>query len=234
MKNLELQKPPFGKCDITRLQYLIVGTPRSGTGFMSQAFTAAGLPCGHEKAFTLGRDRRCVASVVESSWLSVPFLEEVKRLKPDVKIIHVIRNPMSTYRSLIRLGFYIDYDRTTKNKMKQLPKRSKNEKRYQDFMNHFIPFEDGLANFVIEWNKIASKSADYTHFLWDSIDNLFEKMGERKPKRVYRKTNYNTTPRWSVDVDLVIEEDDDDISEIERLAKLYESKYESNFYKEMK
>lgn len=220
MKNLELQKPPFGKCDITMLKYLIVGTPRSGTGFMSQAFTAAGLPCGHEKAFALRGLGR--ASEAESSWLSVPFLKQVKELKPDVKIIHVIRNPMSTYRSLVRLGFY-----------RKTVKRSRNDNRYQDFMSHFIPFEDGLANFIIEWNKIASENADYTHFLWDSIDNLFEKMGETKPKRIYKKTDYNTNPR-KVDVDLAIEKEDDDISEIERLAKLYESKYESNFYKEMK
>lgn len=219
MTNLELQTKLFGQCDITNLEYLIVGTPRSGTGFMSESFIQAGLPCNHEKAFSIPRFG--VASVAESSWLSVPFLEEVKRLKPDVKIIHVIRNPMSTYRSLVRLGFYVGV------------KKGLNERRYQNFMSHFIPFEVGLANFVIEWNKMASKSADYTHFLWDSIDNLFQNMGERKPESIFRKTDYNTNPR-NIDVDIAMERDNDDISEIERLAKLYESKYELNFYREMK
>jgi len=37
-----------------KLEYLIVGTPRSGTAYMARLLTEAGKPCGHESIFGLG------------------------------------------------------------------------------------------------------------------------------------------------------------------------------------
>lgn len=94
---------------MSRLSYLIVSTPRSGTRYAARLLSAAGLQCGHEQAFGFRKlwsevgwrlernDREGVWG--DSSWLAAPFLDQVPE---DVAIIYQMRNPLDTIRSIIR------------------------------------------------------------------------------------------------------------------------------------
>lgn len=85
---------------------LVVGTGRSGTGYMAALLSAAGLPCGHEAMHT---DRTALAaepppwsSPAESSWLAVPHLA-AERAR-GTAVVLVVREPFAVARSLEALG----------------------------------------------------------------------------------------------------------------------------------
>lgn len=96
----------------TRL--LITGCPRSGTHFFDAVLNRIGVPCQHEVVYgfeTLAPDSKLHAhmrrkrdrghydwkpGVSESSWLAVPYLDEVPA---DVAVVHVVRHPAEQIRS---------------------------------------------------------------------------------------------------------------------------------------
>lgn len=75
--------------------FLIVGTPRSGTGYMAEAFTNLGYHVGHEFFGAYGI----------SSWVNaassddVPFGVSAAGLRFD-HVIHVVRDPLKTLASM--------------------------------------------------------------------------------------------------------------------------------------
>ncbi len=109
-----------------KLHYLVTGTGRSGTVYLANVLTAAGIPCGHESIFTPGgiKEARarlkgtspievswisrescgnwmpCPADLVaESSYLAAPYLRD--RLLQGTRIIHAVRNPMQVINSFV-------------------------------------------------------------------------------------------------------------------------------------
>jgi len=75
------------------LRAVVVGTGRSGSGYIARALTAAGVRCGHEQVWGFGKPDSQL--VVESSWLAVRFLP-----LPFV-IWHQVRHPEAHLRSRI-------------------------------------------------------------------------------------------------------------------------------------
>ena len=64
----------------SNLKYLIVGTGRSGTGYVSQLLTLNGVPCGHEDIFnpwsnTVPSNNEFLA---DASWLGAPHIKDYK------------------------------------------------------------------------------------------------------------------------------------------------------------
>lgn len=86
---------------MNKLEYLIVGCGRSGTGFLSSLVTAAGVRCGHEEVFDVWGVRENSDLKYESSWYAVP---ELYRVPDNVKVIHVVRNPRNVISSFHRIG----------------------------------------------------------------------------------------------------------------------------------
>jgi hypothetical protein len=104
-----------------KLQYLVVGTGRSGTVYVAKLLTAAGFPCSHERIFTGGdpaeaarileaggKNSECSTHfglefagppVAESSYMAVPFLEH-EALR-HCSLIHVVRDPLKVLRSFL-------------------------------------------------------------------------------------------------------------------------------------
>ena len=93
------------------VEYLIIGTGRSGTGFMSKLLTNNGISCGHETLFGLqnvkdfGMLLKTTTLKADSSWLSVPHIKEINK---DIKYIHIIRNPIDVIKSFIELNLFCD------------------------------------------------------------------------------------------------------------------------------
>ena len=90
------------------LDYVITGTGRSGTGFMFKLFWNNGFHCGHESVLVspgnYASDIEKTVLNAESSWLVAPHLKELKEAQPNVRIIHLIRTPISVIKSFIDIG----------------------------------------------------------------------------------------------------------------------------------
>lgn len=83
---------------------VIIGTGRSGTGYMSRVVTEATghATCGHEGWFAELGDR-APGLDVDSSWLALPALESGAWVGPAV---HVVRHPVACVASLLRTEFF--------------------------------------------------------------------------------------------------------------------------------
>jgi hypothetical protein len=81
------------------IPFVIASTPRSGTAYITRILNELSIGCVHEQYFEryqqvyfVDDNRGC------SSWLSVPFLH---LLPKETKILHQVRDPVSTINSLI-------------------------------------------------------------------------------------------------------------------------------------
>lgn len=84
------------------LKYLITGTGRCGTKFVSQLLTSAGVTCGHESIFSIDiKDQPTL--LADSSWLAAP---SILSLNKDCKIIHLVRDPIKVISSLMKIRFF--------------------------------------------------------------------------------------------------------------------------------
>lgn len=127
---------------MTELELLVVGTGRSGTGFLSKVLTEAGLPCSHEGRFG---PRGLIESddPAESSWLAVPYLEVL-----SVPTVLVWRDPIAVVRSLLGIRFF------------------ETPGPYRDFALRHEPDLEGLPvvraalEWWIRWNRRALDLAD--------------------------------------------------------------------------
>jgi len=95
-----------------KLKYLIIGTGRCGTGYFQKSFNNSGLNCGHENIFNSNDDdKNCQQYlknqifVAESSWAAAPYIDE-PWFSEEIKIIHLIRNPVDVVRSFYELSFF--------------------------------------------------------------------------------------------------------------------------------
>lgn len=85
--------------------FLVTGCGRSGTGWAASFFTEVGYPCGHEVLYHHSKHGPLTAN--ESSWLAVPFLEQIPEETP---IVRVIRNPVDVVASVMARGFLKNLD----------------------------------------------------------------------------------------------------------------------------
>jgi len=77
---------------------------------MAKMLDAVGIPCGHEKIFSLAINTNLIlcddsAYLAESSWLAVPFLNSV--LLEDTPIIHIVRDPLDVISSYLSNKIYL-------------------------------------------------------------------------------------------------------------------------------
>jgi len=89
------------KKQMTSLKYIVVSTPRSGTGYTARVLSSLGLNCGHETYFRPGMTiyRRKINEIWgDSSWLAVPF---IAKLPPTTLVLHQLRDPIRTLDSMM-------------------------------------------------------------------------------------------------------------------------------------
>lgn len=141
-----------------RLRLLVVGTGRSGTGYMSRLLTESGIPCGHESVWTYDGvvDRPDLEA--DASWLAVPFLAHLPK---HIRIIHVVRHPRAVVESLHRRGFF------------RKPLASPHRVFAWKYFNRTgKPVRDALRWYV-EWNKRIEPYAHERIRVEDMPDNDF-------------------------------------------------------------
>ena len=130
-------------CFARKPQFVVIGTPRSGTNYFSVLCRANGVICSHEDYFTeygpiLRNPNRRFDTIGDVSWLAPPFLPE-----ESMKIIHQVRNPLKVVRSIHSMGlFHREFDANRRPFIELLRK-------------HFSPDDDPLRSamrFYVEWN----------------------------------------------------------------------------------
>jgi len=86
---------------MSQLSYVVVSTPRSGTGWAHRVYTELGLRCGHEAHYHYGKRQWACVSMPEvwgdASWMAAPFLLE---LPPGTLVLHQVRDPVAAVASM--------------------------------------------------------------------------------------------------------------------------------------
>jgi len=185
---------PAGILGDHKLDYIISGTPRSGTGFMAKLFTSAGIPIGHEMFFGMpGHGYYPQNARGDSSWMAVPFIHNF-----DSTVIHIVRNPLKTLASLLHRETFSE-ERMAKSiytffKTVRVPSLD----RYEGL--------DKYLAFYLDWNKaidqvenIRVKLEDVTKDPKPMLDDLGIKYDPAKLyNKPYNQSN-NPTPNLTLD-----------------------------------
>lgn len=93
---------------MSALEFVVTGTGRSGTGYLSRLLNMLDVSCGHENVFhPFLRDDIIEFSnnsfVGDSSWLAAPLLDQ---LSDSAWVFHQVRHPIEVARSFIGIGFF--------------------------------------------------------------------------------------------------------------------------------
>jgi hypothetical protein len=88
---------------VTRL--LVTGCGRSGTWWLAEALTAAGVPTDHEQAWTVA-SHGGNGWTSEVSWLAAPYTPQ-----RGTHIVHLVRHPLDVVRSRVSTGVFEHRDR---------------------------------------------------------------------------------------------------------------------------
>jgi hypothetical protein len=166
---------------------LIIGTGRTGTGFIAKLLILNHIPCGHEKVFGLPHDREIYLEDLrqtqlqgDSSWLAVPFLHEIKEVEPNLQLIHITRHPLKVIKSLCDLEF------TTK-RMKA-PYRDVAFVRSTSTETEEIPI---LINYILRWYGMIEEHEravlDIDNFDYDLLSSVVGKKLKPLNERVNTK-----------------------------------------------
>ena len=88
------------------IDFVVTGTPRSGTTYVAKVLQKLGLECRHERRFTpwdvvIESYRLNSVPWGDSSWLAAPFLH---LLPPTTRVLHIVRDPLKTLNSIIGTG----------------------------------------------------------------------------------------------------------------------------------
>ena len=89
---------------IEKRNFVITGTGRSGTGYVSKLLGELGVNCGHESVFhPVTKEVDFVDYQGDASWLAAPF---VRSLANKVMVFHQVRNPIAVAQSFVGIGFF--------------------------------------------------------------------------------------------------------------------------------
>jgi hypothetical protein len=208
------------------IKYVVTGTGRCGTVYMAKFLTALGIPCGHESIFTYESEPTVVARLTkkirptvsdvsliggklwtdlsclraDSSYMALPYLETLASLK-DVKVIHVVRNPLKVIASFVKK---LDYFTEQSSEINQI---------YESWMiqqlpqinNYILPL-DKIACFYTEWNRRIEALPHQKIFLRiedKPDDSLFEFLGVQNKQVLLNKTENEIITK---NVNLTLEE----------------------------
>ena len=168
------------------LRYIIVGTGRSGTKYTSYNLNLNDIVCGHENIFNPEKafpekDNKFIA---ESSWLAVPYL----KYYTDLKLYHVVRDPVKVIESYVNRGFFSGEDPYAPS--------------YKKFLIKHLPEISDISDsveasifHVVEWSKLIKKVVGTKFYkLETDFVELLEDIGIQDPK-IYQNKKFNTNIR---------------------------------------
>jgi len=213
------------------IKFIITGTGRCGTCFISKVFNSLGISCGHESIFgpvgkeevvnrLSGKSEPVISEVfqlikddikpnlkllqADSSYMAAPYLD----LVPDVKIIHLVRHPLKVISSFV-FDFKYFQDESDADEYKEW---------IYDHTPQLLNIPDSInrcAYYYIYWNKlIEDNCADrqcYIHRVEEDFNQFFFNfIGHSTTDKIYDNKTANSSknknkPKLSIE----------DISDIE-------------------
>lgn len=178
------------------IKYLVTGTGRCGTTYITNIFNSINIKSGHESVFMSDRNDLNTNNLLESSWLATPFLNE--NFFENVKVIHIVRNPEKTIASFKNIGFF-DI-----------------ESPYLDFaykhLSDLFFVEHGLkaAYFYVKWNKMIIEKCKnkeyYFHRIEDDIEELLDKLNIKVDKAIENRFYDNPLNETRFEIDSIQDE----------------------------
>jgi hypothetical protein len=172
------------------IKYLITGSARSGTGYIAQVLKSAGIPCGHEAIFSHGGLDSAKLNVLaeppfiaDSSWLAAPFLSD-DWLK-DVVIIHLVRDPVKTIESILRLKW-----------LEQDTPYSRFAFRHVSELRDWRRMEERAAVYWLAWNRKIASYATIWHRVEDDPGTLLDLLGIDYEGPLFDDKTYNHRPEY--------------------------------------
>ena len=135
-------------------QFVIIGCPRSATGYASKFFQHNGLQVGHEILGKHGISSWCIVPGGDHKLFGPSFNEVIQKC-PENKIYHQVRNPVDTINSLMTIS-----------------------KQSMDYIASFISLPETYTKLQkcmliwMEWNRMAEEMASTTYFIED-INKIF-------------------------------------------------------------
>lgn len=148
--------------EIREPQFVITGTGRSGSGYISKAFDMLGIRCGHEEWWN-PFNRRHPRLVGDSSWLATPHLEDY-----EGKIGLQLRHPLKVLSSLMN-GQIFGEGADKENPYLQY------KAKHCDFTGDELR---DAALYVADWVEMGEKHADKVWKLEDLDGDLFSDIVE--------------------------------------------------------
>jgi len=150
-------------------KYIIIGCPRSGTGFASKFFNI-----GHE---TLNKNGISSWCLVNDPPLYGPSLEEVKIKFPETPIFHQIRNPIDTISSFLSMSDVAwDYFHKSLN------------------LNHLNSKVKNGMEIYYKWNVRSKQIATLTYKL-ENIEDVFPNIRRNINKKTNTRQHKSYTER---------------------------------------
>lgn len=140
---------------IRPLELVLTGNARSATCAYSLYVSATGFPCGHERIYNLGGDRRAQQYRkerpeyrAESSWLAAPWLNAY--LIKGAILVHLVRHPKLVIESWLRT-----------------PKAIEKGHHYWEYAARHCPRmseldsdKDRCAHRYVQWNRLIERGAE--------------------------------------------------------------------------
>ncbi|MGB0719149.1 MAG: hypothetical protein ACPGRX_01665, partial [Bdellovibrionales bacterium] len=174
----------FGKAP----EFIIAGTGRSGTVYISWLLNELGIATRHEYFYGPDGYHKRIGVKGEVSWLAVPFLDTF-----DGKILHQTRHPIKTINSFVSV---------------RAADKARMHNKYIRFIDRYFDLSDdpldNAIRFYIEWNTRIKKYATY-HFkiegLEKAVPEICDVLGYGCPKNYKdilarsQKLNSKSTPQ---------------------------------------
>lgn len=138
------------------ISYIVASTPRSGTGYAAEVFSAMGMDCGHEEAinpYVKHYSKATTGIWGDASWLAAPMLPNFPK---TTLVLHQLRDPVKSLDSMM-----------TRRQIRG-KKRGQNAQKgdYSNFLKkHVNDWEsdespqERLVRFWVTWHTRIEKSA---------------------------------------------------------------------------
>jgi hypothetical protein len=177
-------------------RFAVVGTGRSGTGYVAAVLRACGVECGHEAWWRPeGTGERTPDLAGDASWLALPDIETGAWKGP---VALVVRHPVAVVRSLLGVRFWEPGDGVTE--------------AYRRFALEHCPDIDGLdplpaaVEWWVAWNERAAAMADVKLRVEDlrkawAVAELGDALGMPLEPRTARRVPTATNARERGEVD---------------------------------
>ena len=149
----------------------IVGTGRSGTGFISEALSAIGVRCGHEQWWNV-HGAHAPGLLADASWIATNYLDDYTG-----KVWHQVRDPLLVIESMVGNELFAPDD--------ERPDWVAPYEQERARWAGYAPDDDPLAKalrVVRHWWETAEKHAERTWRLEDMTPGLLLELGDAMGK----------------------------------------------------